>query len=361
MKHDPSDADSIPRWRDRPAGGTSDEDRAAALARDVLVPGEFFIGLDDRQLAAIGERLQGQRRARPPIWLRPAVVATLVSVSVASVMGYENGWFAPLRERLRFRSIPHAAPAPAEHAKKRAPRPPAAPTSAASPAPAEAPAPAVAPPDESAPAQAAAPVAPHTAVAKSASAPLPIRKLALADSPPPPPRPVERAEPPAASEEVQALERAISLLRGKHDGPAALAALDDYVARFPSGVLVPEARVARVDALLMLGRADEALRALETLPLDGHRRSTELQLIRGELRARTDCARAEADFTAVLARVRTAALAERALYGRAACRSAHGNTPGAADDLRRYVERFPTGAHADWARRWLENDLRDVR
>jgi TolA-binding protein len=155
---------------------------------------------------------------------------------------------------------------------------------------------------------------------------------------------------------VQALAQAVSLLRGKHDAPAALAALDDYLARFPVGALAPEARVARVDALLLLGREDEALGALEQLPLDAHRRSTELQLIRGELRARTDCGRAEADFTAVLARVQSGALEERALYGRAACRSTLGRTSGAADDLRQYVERFPTGTHAGWARRWLENN-----
>ena len=191
-------------------------------------------------------------------------------------------------------------------------------------------------------------------MAKRASAP-PILKLAVADSQPPPPPAVERVEPTAASEEILALEQAVGLLRGKHDAPAALAALDDYLARFPGGVLAREARVGRVDALLMLDRSDEALRALEELPLDAHRRSTELQLIRGELRARTDCGRGEADFTAVLARVRTAALEERALYGRAACRSKQGNAGGAADDLRRYLDRFPTGAHADWARRWLEN------
>jgi len=147
----------------------------------------------------------------------------------------------------------------------------------------------------------------------------------------------------------------MELLRGKHDAPAALAALDDYIARFPSSVLAPEARVARIDALLLLDRSDEALRALEALPLDAHRRSTELQLIRGELRARTDCGRADADFTAVLAAVRTAALEERALYGRAACRSSQGDAGGAAADLRSYVDRFPNGAHAEWARRWLQN------
>ena len=113
--------------------------------------------------------------------------------------------------------------------------------------------------------------------------------------------------------------------------------------------------MARIDALLLLDRSDEALRALEALPLDAHRRSTELQLIRGELRARTDCGRADADFTAVLAGVRTAALEERALYGRAACRRSQGDAGGAADNLRRYVDRFPNRAHADWARRWLQN------
>jgi hypothetical protein len=50
-------------------------------------------------------------------------VAAIVSVSVASVMGYETDWFAPLRERLRFRSIPAAAPAPADHPKKHAAHP----------------------------------------------------------------------------------------------------------------------------------------------------------------------------------------------------------------------------------------------
>jgi TolA-binding protein len=181
------------------------------------------------------------------------------------------------------------------------------------------------------------------------------RKLALTDAPRPTPPPSERNEPTPASPEITTLEQAMSLLRGKHDAPAALAALDEYISRFPNGALAREARVARVDALLMLDRADDALRALEELPLDAHRRSTELQLIRGELRARTDCARAEADFTAVLARVQAGALEERALYGRAVCRSTQGNTGGAADDLRRYIDRFPKGAHAGWAHRWLES------
>ncbi len=353
-----SEPDSIPRWRDRPAGGTSDEDRAAALTREALAPGALSDGLDDRQLQIIAGNLRTPSRPRPPFWLRPAIVAALLMVSIASVMGYETGWFAPLRERLRFRAIPAAVPERIGHAKKHGRAAPAEPAAAPA-APAPAPAPGNDPPADvavaqSAPPPAPTPVAPRAPVARKTMPP-PIQKVAIADSPPPAPPAVARVEPTPASEEIAALEDAMGLLRGKHDAPAALAALDDYIARFPKGVLAREARVARIDALLMLDRADEALRALEALPLDAHRRSTELQLIRGELRARTDCGRAEADFTAVLARVRTAALEERALYGRAACRSSAKNAGGAADDLRRYVERFPDGPHADWARRWLEN------
>ena len=270
----------------------------------------------------------------------------------ASVLGYETGWFAPVRERLRFRSIPLAAPETIEHQKKRGGHSQAAPAPAgqasdAPAAPGNNPVPDVQAAESQRP-PASKPVIPHASLVKTVGA-APSRKLALADDRPPP----QPAEP---SEEIQTLQRAMELLRGKHDAPAALAALDDYIARFPSSVLAPEARVARIDALLLLDRSDEALRALEALPLDAHRRSTELQLIRGELRARTDCGRADADFTAVLAAVRTAALEERALYGRAACRSSQGDAGGAAADLRSYVDRFPNGAHAEWARRWLQNN-----
>jgi TolA-binding protein len=168
---------------------------------------------------------------------------------------------------------------------------------------------------------------------------------------------VDRPEPatPAPSEEISALDQAIRLLRRHHNAGAALSALDAYLDHYPHGVLNREARFARVDALLILQRPDQALDALETLPFDDHRRSTELQVIRGELRARSDCARAGQDFGAVLARNPDDPLAERAFYGRGACRAKLGDVTGAAEDLRRYLERFPKGAHATWARRWLES------
>jgi TolA-binding protein len=353
MKDHSSDVDAIARWRDRTERGGSDEARAAALVGDALALEGFPVELDDRRLSAIEERLKKERRAaKPPFWLRPTLVAALLIVSMATVMGYEAGWFAPLRERLRFRAIPPVAPEPVEHGKRRATQAETTPAHDPAPAPSDLAA-AVVTAGEAAP-QVSAPIAAHAPLAERVSVPR-RRRLAVAETQPASPAVIEQPEPTPPSDEILALEQAMSLLRGKHDAPAALAALDDYLARFPGGQLAPEARVARVDALLTLDRAEEALRALEQLPLDAHRRSTELQVIRGELRARTDCDRGEADFTAVLARVRTAALEERALYGRAACRAKRGNVNGAADDLRRYVERFPHGAHVDWARRWLEN------
>jgi hypothetical protein len=148
----------------------------------------------------------------------------------------------------------------------------------------------------------------------------------------------------------------LALLRRQHDAGAALAALEAYLGRYPHGVLEQEARQARVDALLLLKRPDQALAALEELPLDHRRRSTELRVIRGELRARTDCTRAEADFSAALSPEPDAALLERILYGRGACRAKRGDRTGARSDLERYLGRFPEGSHAGWARRWLLAD-----
>ena len=366
MSKQRSNEGSTPRWHVRPAGDGSDEDRAATLVRDALDPDAFPLGLDDRRLAHIGKRLRSGDWAGPPRWLRPAIVAALLMVGAASVLGYEVGWFAPsMGARLRVRSIPPAAREPVGSPRTPAPRssrvpsddPSDDPSDARMPVGSDAPA-----ADESAagageghPPTSSRRLPPRAPVAKVTGAP-PNRTLASADRTPPTPAAIEPLVRTGPSEEIEALERAMGELRGAHDARAALRGLDDYLARFPAGVFASEARVARVDALLMLDRLDEALAMLDALPLDANRRSTELQLIRGELRARTDCARAEADFTAVLSRARAPALEERALFGRAACRSTRPETPGATEDLRRYLARFPNGAHADWARHRLEDN-----
>jgi hypothetical protein len=149
------------------------------------------------------------------------------------------------------------------------------------------------------------------------------------------------------------MDRAIGFLRRDRNAGAALAALDSYLGRYPHGSLEKEARLARIDALVLLGKNEQALNALETITFDLGLRSTELLVIRAELRAAKDCRRAVEDFSVALGRGPDARLLERILYGRGACRTKLQDLVGADDDFQRYLQRFPEGAHADWARRWV--------
>jgi hypothetical protein len=112
-----------------------------------------------------------------------------------------------------------------------------------------------------------------------------------------------------------------------------------------------EANAVRVDALLMLGRREEALAALSALPLDGSGREQELRVIRGELRATSDCARALEDFEQVRPPAASPDLVERALYGSAVCLSRQGRPVEARRGAERYIARFPHGRFAPEARR----------
>lgn len=116
------------------------------------------------------------------------------------------------------------------------------------------------------------------------------------------------------------LERAVVALRQKRDPAKALFLLDEYDARFSTGVLVPEAARLRVDALLLAGRRGPALGKLNALTLSEGARDLELELIRGELRAAAnDCARAVGDFDRVLSLANEKSMKRRAELGRAAC------------------------------------------
>jgi tetratricopeptide (TPR) repeat protein len=329
----PHPEDPILRWRDRPPGGEAAEDRAAALIRGSLVPAEP----DELHLARIERR--SRRWSRSSLVPRLALTALFLVVGAATVMAARSaGWL----DRILPALSPAPEPAPAY---ARRPRHPAR-VAAAAPAAVTDPT----PPETNeivAPAPGPAEAVPVAEIQPSPRKAHVSRRAASVDRP--------ESPAPALSEEIRALDQSIGLLRRDRDPDAALSTLDAYLARYPHGVLNREARLARVDALLMLQRLDQAQSALETLPLDTHRRETELQVIRGELRARSDCARAEEDYSAVLARSSDAALVERALYGRGACRVKRGDGRGAAEDLRRYLERFPSGAHAAWARQWLES------
>jgi tetratricopeptide (TPR) repeat protein len=210
----------------------------------------------------------------------------------------------------------------------------------------------------------APPVAPAGAAPRKAPVPVagqpgasPAPSAAQAQAPEPEPQRVAPAgevtfAPSGLSRESESLQKALEKLRRDHDGVGALQLLDEHHARFPSGVLALEAAVARIDALLLLGRRADALEHLARLPLARVGRRMELQLLRGELYAERDCRKALADFDAVLAAA-PAPLSERALYGRATCRLRSGDAAGGRADLDQYLTRFPSGRFAPQVRQHL--------
>lgn len=152
--------------------------------------------------------------------------------------------------------------------------------------------------------------------------------------------------------ESELLARALSTLRRNRDAIGALSLLDEHARNFPNGALQLEADLARLDALLALGRNDEALSLLERLPIDRVGRGAELRVIRGELFARRDPQRAIADFDRALSSGLSRELDERALFGRAASRLRAGDEAGGRADLAAYLAKYPNGRFAAQARRF---------
>lgn len=153
-------------------------------------------------------------------------------------------------------------------------------------------------------------------------------------------------------QEATSLSAALSALKagGKENASRALQAIEQHLQKFPRGALELEARVARVDALLVLGRRQEARRELSALPIESVGRKNELRLIRAELRADDDCRAALNDFQVLVDQPLPSTLAERALFGRGACLLKLGNQAAADRDFDRYLERFPAGRFADQIR-----------
>ena len=180
------------------------------------------------------------------------------------------------------------------------------------------------------------------------------------------PMPPAEASPPPPDEHFL-LTTAVRRLRTAHDPASALAALDNYRVRFPSGALAPEASMLRAEALLQIGRKRDALAELDGLSLVQMPNSDEPHVLRGELRAAVGRWReALADFDVVL-RGRAGESAdigaptdakaqgrlERALWGRALARSRLGDDAGARADLRDCLRLFPRGRFAPEAARLL--------
>jgi TolA-binding protein len=129
--------------------------------------------------------------------------------------------------------------------------------------------------------------------------------------------------------------------------------LDQHRARFGAkGALEPEARVTRIEALLRLGRHDQALALLDAQALTPTGVGREMLVARAELRAEKGrCGAALNDFNLLLATEAPPDLVtERALYGRATCRAQQSDWAGARSDLEHYLARFPKGRFADQAR-----------
>ena len=180
------------------------------------------------------------------------------------------------------------------------------------------------------------------------------------EKPPQPPSTVAYIAPPP--DEHVLLKTALRRLRTAHDPVSALAALDDYRVRFPSGGLAPEAAMLRAEALLQIGRKGDALAELDRLSLGQMPNSDERYLLRGELRAAVGRWReAEGDFDVVLrdqkteigATIKSPDRFERALWGRALTRSRLGDDVGARADLQECLRRFPQGRFASEATRLL--------
>jgi TolA-binding protein len=150
------------------------------------------------------------------------------------------------------------------------------------------------------------------------------------------------------------LTRALRALREDKDSTAALAALDEYARTYPQGRLLHEAAVARLEALMLAGKRDQALSALEGgLPALMPLGRSEL-VLRGELRAGTDrFAGARDDFAEAWSRGGNDKLASRALLDLARMQQSLGERTAAEASLRRYLKEFPQSSGADEARRAL--------
>ncbi len=300
---------------------TLDEKQLWTAARPSSLPPEALRRVRGR-LASSLEHPPGSAR-RWPSWPITALLLTIGGAAGASVIVVVDAVRAP------------EVPAPVAAPPPLLPGPRRGPGSGPPPAPALSPRP--------------IPVAERTlalapAVAGSASSPPPRFIAPASPLPSAPPAPVAVE---ALAAEARLLGAAVRALRQEDNPAKALVLLDDFSARFPRGSLGAEATLARIDGLGRLGRDRERLEVLDRLGFSGMPHARELRVLRGELRLRAGRVQAAADdFEIALGEATADQLGERALYGRASCRSRQGDAAGARADLRLYLARHPQGPRA---------------
>lgn len=180
--------------------------------------------------------------------------------------------------------------------------------------------------------------------------------------PPPAPAPIPAVAPAPSPSSSIAIEQAllgqaVKLLRHDRDARGALVVLAEHAQRFPTGALAAEGAMLRIEALLDLGRRDEALAILDGADLASLPNRDAQRVVRGELRAANGrWPEAKHDFDEVLgqgtvpaANPRLRKTQERALWGRASARSRLGDQAGARADLELYLRDFPDGRFASEA------------
>jgi hypothetical protein len=349
-----ADASPVVRWIDRPLGSAGVEsdagdatDRAAALFRRA----EPVPALGPAALARVSHRMRGRASAARNRTRGRAIASALLS---SAVVIFGAGGLVLAAKGLVRLAAHEAETAPGSVAGGGTT---SSPRSGAGPRPAP---PAIAKPAPPAPADPAALGADPPPPAPEVVRP-PLRERVLA--PPPPPPEAARAAPPAPVlegpqlagpspdpaldaelAETQLLASALRKLRRDRDPAEALRVLDEHRARFPSGALTAEATVARIDALLALGRRHAALEVLDGLSLTGYSRRRELLVLRGELQTEAgNCADALLDLD-LCARVPAGdQIEERAVYGKAVCLARLGQRTEASTTLQGYLRRFPRG------------------
>jgi hypothetical protein len=298
--------------------------------------------LPDEDLPKLMWRIRASQRRRA---MRPRLIlrAVLVVGGVFCLGGFVGAYWG------RRQSVMVAPPAPAASATKA--RPPL-PSPEVPPASAVSPPPAKIAPEQPKP----APVRPRVRT-----------RMALVSQPVPTAEPAPALPSPVTLEQAL-ISRAMTTLRDSHQAQEALALLGEHARQFPNGVFRSEAHLLRVEALLALGRKNEALVLLDRAALASAPNRDEQLVLRGELRSTKDrWVEAKEDFDAVLGRhavdvetfqaapAKARGLHERALWGRAAARSRLGDEAGARADLMLYLGLFPRGRFANSAAQLLKS------